>query len=139
MIRNGRADFAQLYDRLPAHYRAYDAEEGAPLFLLQAVGEQVANVRQDLDALEENFFIETCEEWVVPYLAALVGTNLLPIPSRRATASTCSTPSPGVAAGDASDACALARAISGWPTRWPSSSPLWAGRKISTTSDSPTR
>ena len=131
MIRNGRADFAQQgYDRLPAHYRAYDAEEERrSSTLLQAVGEQVANVRQDLDALEENFFIETCEEWVVPYLAALVGTNLgrsrrAEQPSRRAQHRRLASQQ-----GDAGDACALARAISGWPT-----DPLlrWAGRKIST-------
>jgi hypothetical protein len=75
-------EFAQrLYARIPANYRAYDAQRGQPLLaLLRVVGEQVANVRQDLDTLWDNFFIETCDDWVVPYLGALVGTNLLPQP-----------------------------------------------------------
>src|SRR5260370_9458102 len=82
MSRNDARDFAErLYARIPAHYRVYDAERGQPLFaLLLVVGEQVANVRQDLDALWDNFFIETCDDWVVPYLGALLGTNLLAHP-----------------------------------------------------------
>jgi hypothetical protein len=74
--------FAQrLYARIPGNYRAYDAQRGQPLLaLLRVVGEQVANVRQDLDTLWDDFFIETCDDWVVPYLGALVGTNLLPQP-----------------------------------------------------------
>src|SRR5258706_6481440 len=82
MSRNDARDFAErLYARIPAHYRVYDAERGLPLFaLLLVVGEQVANVRQDLDALWDNFFIETCDDWVVPYVGALVGTNLLQQP-----------------------------------------------------------
>ena len=79
MSRNDTEDFAQrLYARVPAHYRVYDAERGQPLLaLLRVVGEQVANIRQDLDALWDNFFIETCDDWVVPYIGALLGTNLL--------------------------------------------------------------
>src|SRR5262249_30906573 len=34
----------------------------------------------DLDALWDNFFIETCDDWVVPYIGALTGTNLLAHP-----------------------------------------------------------
>ena len=33
-----------------------------------------------MDALWDDFFIETCDDWVIPYLGALVGTNLLPQP-----------------------------------------------------------
>jgi len=82
MSRNDAQDFAQrLYARIPAHYRIYDAERGRPLFaLLKVVGEQVANVRQDLDSLWDNFFIETCDDWVTPYIGALVGANLLQQP-----------------------------------------------------------
>src|SRR5260370_30867494 len=82
MSRNDADDFAlRLYGRVPAHYRYYDRDQGyALLALLRVVGEQVANVRQDLDALWDNFFIETCDDWVVPYLGALLGTNLLAHP-----------------------------------------------------------
>jgi hypothetical protein len=53
MSRNDAQDFAQrLYARIPAHYRAYDAERGQPLrALITVVAAQVANVRQDLDSL----------------------------------------------------------------------------------------
>lgn len=81
-MHNDAEDFAQrLYGRIPAHYRVYDAEQGLPLLtLMRVVGEQAANLRQDLDALWDNFFIETCEDWAVPYIAAVVGTNLLAHP-----------------------------------------------------------
>ena len=82
MSRNDGEDFAQrLYARIPGQYRVLDQEQGLPLLaLMRVIGEQAANLRQDLDALWDNFFIETCEEWVVPYIGALVGTNLLPHP-----------------------------------------------------------
>ncbi len=82
MSRNDAEDFAQrLYVRLPGQYRVYDVERGQPLLaLLRVIGEQVASVRQDLDALWDNFFIETCDDWVVPYIGALTGTNLLAHP-----------------------------------------------------------
>src|SRR6202044_3569437 len=79
MSRNDAQDFAQrLYARIPAHYRAYDVERGLPLLaLVTVVAEQAANLRQDLDSLWDDFFIETCADWAVPYIGALVGTNLL--------------------------------------------------------------
>lgn len=88
MSRNDAESFAQrLYGRVPNHYRAYDDGLGQPLLaLLRVVGEQAANLRQDLDDLWDNFFIETCDDWVVPYLGALTGTNLLPQTVARAIA-----------------------------------------------------
>jgi hypothetical protein len=82
MNTNDAEGFAQrLYARVPGNYRVYDAERGQPLLaLLRVVGEQASNVRQDLDALWDNFFIETCDDWAVPYIGRLVGTNLLPQP-----------------------------------------------------------
>ena len=82
MSRNDANDYAQrLYARVPAYYRVLDEEQGMPLYaLLATVGEQAANIRADLDALWDDFFIETCEDWVVPYLAALTGTHLLANP-----------------------------------------------------------
>src|SRR5437588_1448008 len=82
MSRNDAESFAQrLYSRLPNHYRAYDDGLGHPLLaLLRVIGAQAANLRQDLDDLWDNFFIETCDDWVVPYIGALVGANLLQQP-----------------------------------------------------------
>lgn len=69
---NDKAD--RLYELLPAVYRQRDAEEGFPLqALLRLVAEQVDVVEDDIAQLYENWFIETCEDWVVPYLGDLVG------------------------------------------------------------------
>jgi len=72
MLRNTPADFARrLYALLPENYRAYDAEEDAPApleALLTVIGEQVSYLRQDLDSLWDDFFIENCNDWVVTYL-----------------------------------------------------------------------
>ncbi len=64
----------RLYELLPAIYRIRDAEQGEPLrALLQVIGEQVNLVEEDIARLYDNWFIETCEDWVVPYIADLVG------------------------------------------------------------------
>ncbi len=64
----------QLYELLPVVYRQRDAEQGWPLrALLQVIAEQVEVVKKDIDGLYENWFIETCQDWVVPYLGDLVG------------------------------------------------------------------
>jgi hypothetical protein len=119
MSRNDANDYAQrLYARLPAYYRVLDEEQGLPLYaLLETVGEQVANVRADLDTLWDNFFIETCEDWVVPYLAALTGTNLLANPVGQSNRlDVRNTVMWRRSKGTPAMLRALAQAISGWPT-----------------------
>ena len=67
-----------LYDLLPAVYRLRDAEAGEPLRgLLAVLQEQLDAVDADVAALYENWFIETADRWVVPYLGDLVGTRTL--------------------------------------------------------------
>jgi hypothetical protein len=64
----------RLYDLLPAVHRMRDAELGYPLrALLRVAGEQFAAIEDNISQLYDNWFIETCEDWVVPYLAALTG------------------------------------------------------------------
>ncbi|HYQ15776.1 MAG TPA: hypothetical protein VEQ58_08465, partial [Polyangiaceae bacterium] len=41
--------------------------------LLRVIGEQVDVVEDDIRGLYSNWFIETCEDWVVPYIADLIG------------------------------------------------------------------
>ncbi|HEX5727430.1 MAG TPA: phage tail protein [Longimicrobiaceae bacterium] len=66
----------RLYALLPAVYRLRDADEGYPLRALLAVMErELAAVEADIEGLYENWFIETCEEWVVPYLGDLLGVR----------------------------------------------------------------
>jgi hypothetical protein len=119
MSRNQAEDFAQrLYSRIPGHYRVYDAERGQPLLaLLRVVGAQMANVRQDLDVLWDNFFIETCDDWVVPYIGALVGANLLQQPVGQSNRlDVWNTVTWRRSKGTPEMLQALSQAISGWPT-----------------------
>jgi hypothetical protein len=64
----------RLYDLLPAVYRLRDADQGYPLrALLRVVTEQANLVEADIAGLYENWFIETCQDWVVPYIGGLIG------------------------------------------------------------------
>ncbi|MGZ8916394.1 MAG: hypothetical protein ACXW1Z_25200, partial [Methylobacter sp.] len=64
----------RLYELLPVIYRMRDAEQGEPLkALLQIISEQVNLLEDDIFQLYENWFIETCEDWVVPYIGELIG------------------------------------------------------------------
>ncbi|MDQ3318129.1 MAG: hypothetical protein M3522_12470, partial [Actinomycetota bacterium] len=73
----------RLYELLPAIHRVRDAEgrgerlEGnLPLrALLSVVAGEVAVVEEDLAQLYDDLFIETCAEWVVPYIGDLVGVG----------------------------------------------------------------
>jgi hypothetical protein len=75
-------DEARLYDLLPAVYGIRDAEQGEPLrALIGVIAEQVAILEENLDQLYDDQFIETCAEWVVPYIGDLVGARGLdPLP-----------------------------------------------------------
>ena len=64
----------RLYDLLPVVYRQRDEAQGSPLkAVLQIITEQVNLVEDDISQLYENWFIETCEDWAVPYIAELIG------------------------------------------------------------------
>lgn len=52
-----------------------DAGNGFLRALLGLVGEQVAELRDDLAALYDDLFIETCAPWAVPYIGDLVGVT----------------------------------------------------------------
>ena len=64
----------RLYALLPAIQRVRDAEHGYALkALLRVIAEQVNIVEDDITQLYDNQFIETADDWVVPYLGDLVG------------------------------------------------------------------
>jgi hypothetical protein len=66
----------RLYQLLPAVYRQRDAAEGEPLRALVAVIEsELRLVEGDIARLYDNWFIETCDEWVVPYLGDLLNVR----------------------------------------------------------------
>ena len=67
-----------LYNLLPRHIRRRDAESGQPLRALLAVlGEQVDVVASGIEQLYDDWFIETCAHWAVPYIGDLVGYRAL--------------------------------------------------------------
>lgn len=67
-------DIDRLFNLLPAIYRQRDADEQGQLkALLRVIAEQVNIVEADIAQLYQNWFIETCQDWVVPYIGDLVG------------------------------------------------------------------
>lgn len=65
-----------LFLRLPSHFRSRDADQGSPLEALLALfADELAHIEQDIDQLYDNWFVETCEPWVLPYIAELVGAT----------------------------------------------------------------
>jgi hypothetical protein len=69
----------QVYALLPVVHRQRDEEAGEPLkALLSVIAEQIGIVEHDVERLYENWFIETCDDWVVPYLGDLVGYRPAP-------------------------------------------------------------
>ncbi|HEY0335385.1 MAG TPA: hypothetical protein VGC74_17060 [Stenotrophomonas sp.] len=64
----------RLYRLLPEIHRTRDAAQGYPLqALLRVIAEQVNLVEDDIARLYDNWFIETADDWAVPYLAELLG------------------------------------------------------------------
>lgn len=63
----------RLYELLPYIYQLRDADQGKPLReLLRVIAEQVDVVKENIAQLYDNWFIETAEDWVVPYIGDLV-------------------------------------------------------------------
>lgn len=65
-----------LYRLLPSVHRNRDIHFGEPLrALLSVLGEEIDAVRQDMDRLYDSWFIESCDEWIVPYIGDLLGVE----------------------------------------------------------------
>ncbi|MBI4939644.1 MAG: hypothetical protein HY830_02720 [Actinobacteria bacterium] len=106
---------------LPVHVRARDEESGGLLAaLVDAVAGELDVLERDIDALYASWFVETCPEWVVPYLADLVGVTDLPpdlpgVTSRRAFVANTIRYRQGK--GTVAVVEQVARDASGWPAR----------------------
>lgn len=69
-----------LYERLPEIYRIRDEEQSPPLQLkayLALVESAFGAVHENIESLYHDLFIETCDDWVIPYIGDLVGTSHL--------------------------------------------------------------
>jgi hypothetical protein len=82
-IDDGYASYyaERLWLLLPAAYRTADTDgsggRGPLRELINRIGAQVAVVRRGIDRLWADQSIETCDDWVIPYIGDLLGTNLI--------------------------------------------------------------
>lgn len=68
----------KLYELVPAIYRQLDAKSDKPLeALLKIISRQVNVLQDDIAGMYDNWFIDTCDEWVTAYIADLVGARSL--------------------------------------------------------------
>ncbi|MBK5248047.1 MAG: hypothetical protein JJE50_01235, partial [Actinomycetales bacterium] len=108
-----------LFDLLPAVYRVRDRAQGDPLrALLAVIDREVRRVEDDIVGLYDDWFIETCREWVVPYIGDLLGVRpLLPIddPSFTQRAYVANTLGYRRRKGTVAVLEQLARDLTGWP------------------------
>jgi len=84
MINDGYAQFYadRLWQMVPPIYRTLDegptpGSPGPLRELINRIGSQAAVVRRSVDRLWENQSIETCDDWVIPYIGDLVATRIV--------------------------------------------------------------
>ncbi|MBD6618217.1 hypothetical protein FNW02_20915 [Komarekiella sp. 'clone 1'] len=83
MIHNGKQP-ERLYSLIPAIYRIRDeSQDGALRSLLSIIESELQLVEEDIANLYENWFIETCDDWVVPYIGNLLAVRELSAESHR--------------------------------------------------------
>jgi hypothetical protein len=73
--------FRKLWEMLPAVYRTADEDPQTGTWALRAfvqlLAQQVAVLQRSVDRLWDDEFIATCDDWVIPYIGDLVGTNVV--------------------------------------------------------------
>jgi hypothetical protein len=73
----------RLFRLLPQVYRQRDEQRGDVLRALLGIIEREANlIEANIDELYQDWFIETCQEWVVPYIGDLLGYQVVPAAGR---------------------------------------------------------
>lgn len=65
-----------MYQLLPQIYRSQDTLAELQAFA-ELFGHELARLRNNMDQLQRDFYIDTCQEWVIPYIGDLVGTTVL--------------------------------------------------------------
>ena len=83
-VENEHKEFydSHLYDLLPDIYHERDVENTLKQFL-EIIGDQASEIHQNIDDLWSNFYIDTCDEWVIPYIGDLVGKKTISSPAAK--------------------------------------------------------
>lgn len=72
---------ARLWSLLPGLYRTLDSDDdevpGPLRELVGRVGTEMAVVRRSIDRLWEDQSIETCDDWLIPYIGEILATNIV--------------------------------------------------------------
>ena len=72
----------RLWQLLPALYRTTDTDQydapGPLRELINRIGAQIAVTRRSIDRMWADQSVETCDDWVVPYIGDLLGVSLVP-------------------------------------------------------------
>ena len=125
----------KLYELLPAIYRQRDAKikeqlkellkkpaEGPLESMIGVIAEQIEILENDIECLYDNWFIETCDAWVIPYIGDLLGAKILrqiestpPVTSQRTYVANTIRYRQGK--GTAAVLEQIARDVTGWNTR----------------------
>ncbi len=67
----------RLFELLPQLYHVYDQGDGSLKAFLAAIGETLDDMEQNISELYGDSFIESCHDWVVPYIGQLIGARLI--------------------------------------------------------------
>ncbi len=111
----------EIYALLPALYRVRDVEQGGVLReLVEVVADQVNALAEGLEQTYDDQFVETCADWIAPYIGDLVGYRTL-----HGSVASVASPRAEVAntvryrrrKGTIFVVEDLARAVTGWPAR----------------------
>jgi hypothetical protein len=57
-----------IYNLLPRIYRIDDLQEGEPPSSPEVIEDESRDLVSDMDGLYNDWYIETCSEWVIPYI-----------------------------------------------------------------------
>lgn len=66
-----------LFNLLPQLYHTLDRNNGSLKAFLETVGETLDDMERNISELYDDSFIETCHEWIVPYIGELIGARLI--------------------------------------------------------------
>lgn len=69
-----RMTASDVYELIPSIYRLKDSQNGYTLrAFIEVMFSEGVKVEDNISQLYDNWFIDTCEEWIVPYIGELLG------------------------------------------------------------------